>query len=201
VSLELINTAATLGTFVVIAATAVAALIQLRHARSSNQIAALNELRKSQQTDAFVKALHCLYTDLPKAINDPEFRYQVAHRNERTAAYNEMLSSIESVGDSFENIGLLAKAGLVDRKLLLDIYPALVLDAWGALLDVTALLRAHYGSSIWENFEYIVVLSQDWSASRSGGTYPRGMRRVEVPNRWQKADEEYASGRPGGQSG
>ena len=48
-SLELANTLATLGTFVVIAATAIAAILQLRHARTSNQIAALNELRETQK--------------------------------------------------------------------------------------------------------------------------------------------------------
>jgi hypothetical protein len=191
-SLEALNTAATLGTFFVITATAIAALIQLRHARSSNQIAALNELRKSTQNEQFVKALHCLYTELPSAIADPEFRYQFAHRTERTAEYNHTISNIEEVGDSYENIGLLAKAGLVDRKLLLDIYPTLVVDAWGALLDVTALLREHYGSSIWENFEYLTVLSEDWLASHANGTYPPGMRRIDVPNRWRTDDEEYA---------
>ncbi len=194
-SLEVLNTVATLGTFFVIAATAVAALIQLRHVRSSNQIAALNELRESQQTEAFITALHRLYTELPRSIRDPEFRYQVAHRKERTEKYNAMVSSIETVGDSYENIGLLAKAGLVDRRILLDIYPMLVLDAWTALRDVTAILRAHYGSSLWENFEYLVVLSEDWLESHSDGTYPRGMRRIEVPNRWQKEDEQYALGR------
>ena len=43
-SLELVNTLATLGTFLVIGATATAAIIQLRHMRGSNQIVALNEL-------------------------------------------------------------------------------------------------------------------------------------------------------------
>lgn len=200
-SLEVVNTVATVGTFVVIAATAVAALIQLRHARSSNQIAALNELRASQQTESFIKASHCLYTELPVVIEDPEFRYQVAHRHERTARYNQTISNVEAVGDSFENIGLLAKAGLVDRKILLDFYSALVLDAWRALLDVTALLREHYGSSIWENFEYLVVLSQDWLASQVEGTYPPGMRRVEVPNRWKATDEDYARTRSASERG
>jgi hypothetical protein len=45
-SLEVVNTLATFGTFVVIAATAIAALVQLRHARSSNQIEALAEMRQ-----------------------------------------------------------------------------------------------------------------------------------------------------------
>jgi hypothetical protein len=49
-SFELVNTLATFGTFVVIAATAIAAVVQLRHARSSNQIAALNELRETMES-------------------------------------------------------------------------------------------------------------------------------------------------------
>jgi len=44
-SLETWSTAASIGTFVVIAATAVAALAQLRHMRSSNQIAAVTAMQ------------------------------------------------------------------------------------------------------------------------------------------------------------
>jgi hypothetical protein len=40
-SLEAWSTVASLGTFLVVAATALAALVQLRHLRSSNQIAAI----------------------------------------------------------------------------------------------------------------------------------------------------------------
>ena len=42
-SLELASTLASIGTFIVITATAAAAIVQLRHLRSSNQIAALTE--------------------------------------------------------------------------------------------------------------------------------------------------------------
>ena len=48
--LELVNTLATFGTFLVIAATAIAAVVQLRHARGSNHIAALNELRETTES-------------------------------------------------------------------------------------------------------------------------------------------------------
>jgi 23S rRNA G2069 N7-methylase RlmK/C1962 C5-methylase RlmI len=48
-TLEFLNTFASFGTFAVIAATAIAALVQLRHARSSNQIAAMNELQEVYQ--------------------------------------------------------------------------------------------------------------------------------------------------------
>lgn len=57
-SLELVNTLATLATFLVIAATAIAAIIQLRHARCSNQIAALTELREISIKQELRVALH-----------------------------------------------------------------------------------------------------------------------------------------------
>jgi len=76
-SLELVNTFATLGTFLVIGATAVAAIIQLRHARSSNQIATLNELRETSISEELRAALHFVHTELPVKLRDPAFRYSL----------------------------------------------------------------------------------------------------------------------------
>lgn len=145
-SLELWNTAATVGTFLVISATALAAIIQLRHMRGGNQIMVLTELRASQQTPEFLNAVHYLYSELPSKIQDPAFRYQLANRVARTVENNEQISYVETVGDYYENVGVFAKTGLVDRGLLLDIHAAIVLDAWNALIDVTAILRGHYGA-------------------------------------------------------
>lgn len=191
-SLESLNTFATVGSFLVIVATALAAMVQLRHMRGGNQIAVLSELQAAQQTSSYVKALHCVFTDLPAKLQDPAFRHQVAVRTDRTAEYNEFISNIESVGDFYESVGVLAKTGLVDRRLLLDIHSAIVLDVWNALAGVTALLRSHYGNSIWENFEYLVVLAQDWTAEHPNGTYPAGVRRIEVPNPWRDSDAPSA---------
>jgi hypothetical protein len=189
-SLELWNTVATVGTFLVISATALAALVQLRHMRGSNQITVLTELRVAQQTAEFLRAVHYVYSELPSRLQDPAFRYQLANRVARTVENNEEISYVEIVGDYYENMGVFAKTGLVDRRLLLDIYAALVLDAWNALLDVTAILRGHYGRSIYENFEYLAVLSEDWSAAHPDGSYPERIRRIDVPNKWRSADEE-----------
>ena len=83
-SLELANTLATIGTFVVIAATAIAAVLQLRHARSSNQIAALNELRETTETPEYMEAAHFVQGGLGAKLRDPAFRYQVTKRSART---------------------------------------------------------------------------------------------------------------------
>ena len=97
------------------------------------------------------------------------------------------------IGDSYEMMGVFAKTRMIDRKLLMDIYSALILDAWNALTEVTAILRAHYGRAIYENFEYLVVLAQDWNAAHPEGAYPRNARRVEVPYKWTTADKHHAA--------
>ena len=189
-SLELWNTVATIGTFLVITATALAAIVQLRHMRGSNQITVLTELRAAQQTPEFLKAVHYVYSELPSRLEDPAFRYQLANRVARTVENNEQISYVEIVGDYYENVGVFAKTGLVDRRLLLDIHAAVVLDAWNALLDVTAILRSHYGRSIYENFEYLAVLSENWTSAHPDGSYPKNVRRIDVPNKWSSAGEE-----------
>jgi hypothetical protein len=78
-SLELWNTFATFGTFLVISATAIAAIAQLRHARGSNQIAAINELRETGERAEFRAAQHFVVTQLPEKLHDPAFRYQVVN--------------------------------------------------------------------------------------------------------------------------
>jgi hypothetical protein len=192
-SLELWNTVATLGTFLVIAATALTAIVQLRHMRGGNQIAVLTELRASQQTPEFLNALHYVYSELPSKMQEPAFRYQLANRAARTVENNQQISYAEIVGDFYENMGVFAKTELIDRRLLMDIHAAILLDAWSALAEVTAILRAHYGRAIWENFEYLVVLSQDWNAAHPDGSYPQNIRRIDLPNKWRSADEQYTA--------
>ncbi len=74
-SFELINSLATFGTFLVIAATAIAALVQLRHSRSSNHIVALNELRETMESAEFRAAQISAFRELPVRLQDPAFRY------------------------------------------------------------------------------------------------------------------------------
>jgi hypothetical protein len=191
VSLELWNTLGTWGTLLVIAATAFGALVQLRHMRRGNQIIALTQLQATHDAPEFIRAMQFVFGELATYMQDPVFRYQVAHKTERTPQNHELIAQAELVGDAFELMGLFAKTRLVERDLLLDIYSAVIVDGWERLSDVTAALRSSSGQSMWENFEYLTVLSQDFIRSHPNGTYPRGVRRLDVPNPWQSDDERY----------
>jgi hypothetical protein len=193
-SLELVNTLATFGTFLVIAGTAIAAIIQLRHARSSNQIEALAELYEGMQNPELQSALRFVGSGLGEKLKDPDFRYQLAHIEAMTAETEPSWSDLRRVGNFYENMGALVKNGLADKNLVLDIFSGLVRQAWERCEPVVAILRLATGNpGVWENFEYLTVLSQDWLAAHPNGTYPAGVRRIDPKYPWLEADKQYAA--------
>jgi Domain of unknown function (DUF4760) len=192
-SLELVNTLATFGTFLVIAATAIAAVVQLRHARSSNSIAALNELRETTESSEFQAAQHFVLGELSVRMQDAAFRYGIAVPASRTEETRPLSSKMNTVGNFYEGMGVLVKTGLVDRELVFQIWADVVIGAWQRLAPVAAIARRRLGDVLWENFEYLTVLSQDWLAAHPKGTYPAGVRRIEVKDEWLEADKQYAA--------
>jgi len=90
-------------------------------------------------------------------------------------------------------MGTLLKAGLVDRKLALEVLSRNAVNAWASLAPVTATSRRELGDAVWENFEYLAVLSQDWIAAHPEGSYPEGMRRIALHDEWREADRKYAA--------
>jgi hypothetical protein len=192
-SLELVNTLATFGTFVVIAATAIAALVQLRHARGSNQIAALDELRAVFQSREFFDAQRFLQTQLDELVKNPAFRFQYATPAKRTEEFRDDIQRAQLIGNYFEDMGALIVAGLLDRELTFMIYSSDVTHAWDRLKPLTAIARRRLGSAVWENFEYAAMLGKEWINTHPDGAYPRGAARLQVVDEWLDADKQYAA--------
>jgi hypothetical protein len=192
-SLELVNTLATFGTFVVIAATAIAAIVQLRHARSSNHILALNELRETMESPDFIDARHFVETELSAKLTDPAFRYQVGRPSARTDEMRPLIGRINAIGNFFEGVGMLAKNRLVDRQLVLEMWSGIVIQSWEVLAPMAAIMRRRAGDALWENFEFLTVLAQDWIAAHPKGDYPAYVRRIAIKDEWLDADKQYAA--------
>jgi hypothetical protein len=192
-SLELVNTLATFGTFVVISATAIAAIVQLRHARGSNQIVALNEIRATDGSEEMQLSRHFVYHDLAAKFRDPAFRYQLITPAARTGENRPLIGKINTLGNFYEGMGVLVRTGLLDAELILEIYADKVASDWGQLAPATAAARRTVGDVLWENFEYLAVLAQDWFKAHPAGTYPSGMRRMELNDNWLEADKQYAA--------
>jgi hypothetical protein len=174
VSAEWVTAIGTLGTFLVIAASATAALIQLRHMRGSNQIAALTEFRETMESDKFQTAQAFVSFELPKRLKDPAERAKAT-----TLPLSGEYAAVSTVANMFESLGGLIKSGVIDGDVACDVVSYIVIRNWDAMLPVTTYLRRKLANpSLWENFEYLTLLSKRFSAKHPGGAYPRGEPRL-----------------------
>jgi hypothetical protein len=88
---------------------------------------------------------------------------------------------------------VLVGTGLVDGELVFHMWSENAIGLWEILAPITGIGRRIAGDSIWENFEYLTVLAQDWLAAHPKGTYPAGVRRIELKDEWLEADKQYAA--------
>lgn len=179
-TLEIVNAVASVGTLLVIAATAVAALIQLRHTRGTNQIVALTECREVLESDSFAAAMRFVQRELPQRLDDAEFRKRL-----KVTPLDADLRHINVVGNFFESMGSFVKHDIIDAKVACDLWSGVVLAAWKALLPVLAIWRRTDGQVLWENFEYLATLSEDFFERNPLGTYPHGVRRLAVIDKYE----------------
>jgi Domain of unknown function (DUF4760) len=171
---EWLTAIGTLGTFLVIAASAIAALIQLRHMRGSNQIAALTEFRETMESDKFQTAQTFVSFELPKRLKDPVERVKAT-----TLPFSGEYAATSTVANMFESLGGLIKSGVIDRDVACDVVAYIVVRNWEAMLPLTTYLRRTLDNpALWENFEYLTLLSKRFHAKHPRGAYPRGEPRL-----------------------
>lgn len=206
ISLEVVSTAATLFTAIVIGATAVAALIQLRHLRAGNDIAAMLSIGEHFSSEEFKHNEELVVHKLAVVMADPSFRdYLISYAREQaprevSREYADVRRAGVLIGNIYEELGILVKAGIVNKALFLDRYCYVIPQAWNRLADFAALTReAADDPGIWENFEYITVMSQNWMQSHPSD-YPRGVRRLDVRSRWPVPRPQSASTAADGQA-
>src|ERR1700676_892060 len=164
-SLELLNTVASLATVAIVSATAIAAVIQLRHLRVSNQISAVLSIGERFRSTAYVDAYQLLGSKLESVLEDASFRaYEIAHaRNlplpDIDPAQLEVRRATVLIGNMYEELGLLVKNGTIDRRLFVYQYALHIIEQWNRLKRYIAFVREAGGSNmVWEMFEYLVVL-------------------------------------------
>jgi hypothetical protein len=187
-SLELLKALASLLTVCIIAATAIAAMVQLRHLRAGNQITAMLAIGEELSSKAITNARQLIRLKLPLIEDDPAWRAynaraDVRRAQEPIAEYEEIREAASLVGNAYEELGILVKQGIVDKDIFLDRYSWVIMGLWKRLEKTVADARAATGQqAVWENFEYLAVLSEDWLREHPS-VYPRGVRRMPLPKR------------------
>jgi len=185
-SLEVLNTAGTLATVVIVAATAIAALVQLRHLRASNQINAMLTIGERVEAKPIQDAINLLGSALPAAMDSEDFqRYFTAtvllvKPEHVEAAYVELVKAVRLVGNTFEDLGILLERRVIDRDIFLRSYAGLILVVWEVMKSSVVLVRGAGKDAAWIFLEYLAVESEDWKQEHPN-PYPRGVRRI-IPN-------------------
>lgn len=95
---------------------------------------------------------------------------------------SEEYRRLSVVANYFENLGLLVKTGILDAGIVCELYCSVISDCWDAFGPIVAQRRAVLDlPSLWENFEYVAALSQEWLERHPNGNYPQGVRRSTFP--------------------
>ena len=176
-SLEAWGIVASFATLLVIAATAIAALLQLRHTRSANQIAAVTELDKVLGSEKLSHARRFVAEEVPKLLADPTKRSKLA-----AEPFPTEIEAIRDVGNFFELLGVFVKRRIIDRTLACDLWDGVVYQAWKQLEPVVMIRRLRV-RGLWTSFEYLAVLSEKSLAKTQGDYYPRGVPRMTIDRR------------------
>lgn len=185
---EWIAALSTAATFLVIAASAAAALVQLRHLRVSNQIAAINEVMNVLQSPDFAETLRFLRAELPALLQDPEVRRALVGPSWLHDVPEEY-RRLSVVANYFEVLGSLVKNAIIDTRIVCELWSSIIVDLWEAFGPVVMQRRVVLEMPVlWENFEYLAVVSEAWMVRHPTGNYPRGTRRWSFPT-WAETIE------------
>lgn len=188
-SAEWISAAAALLTAIVICATAIAAVVQLRHMRAGNAIDAILSFREMLEDEEHRNATKILRTgDLNRALDEPEFRRYLYRSTKRLlvenvpARYLDLQQAAIAMGNSFELIGGMVRNKIVPAHIFLPNYWWVVDNNWISLQKYIAMMREYSGSGgLFEDFEYLTVCSREW-ARRHPESYAHGVARIPLVN-------------------
>ncbi len=182
-SLELWSAIASTATFVVLAATAIVAVIQLHHIRGSNQVTALNEFREALESPQY-RAAVLLALDLARRVDDPAVR-----RDLEANPLPEWLQPLAYLLRLFETFGTYVKHGILSERIVFDLWQSVFKDNWERLGPAIVVMRRSDGPAFMENFEMLACLAQRW-AGRSPSRYPRHLPRIAPEDRWLREDRQ-----------
>ena len=183
-SLALWATIAQVATFLVIAATATAALIQLRHMRAANQVAALQTFSQAYEGPEFRDAFHFVRSELEGRLEDPSFRRELRRGDIDRAKHPEI-----AIANFFEQWGNYYRNGAIDRRAFMQDMAGIVVGFWDRLEPVIAMLaEENGGNTYFENFEFLTIHAREWRKRHPKGTFPAGLPRIPLADPWREID-------------
>jgi len=181
-TLETLSTTAAVGTFLVIGATAIAAIVQLRQLRASNQLQGLIAILSLPFEPVLMESFEFVTHELPDRMNDPAFRRDL----EQAGPIDRRVHKELRLCDYYERLGSMVKYGLFWEELYFD--NSSPERFWKLVSPGIAIQRRARGDVLYENFEYLVARSREWDKRHPEGNYPSHTKRLVVEDVWLAED-------------
>lgn len=184
--LEVWSVFASVGTFVVIAATAIAAVMQLGHMRAANKVAQIQTFLAEYEGPEMRDAFRFVRNDLAKRLEDPDFRAELMQPGGDRAKHPEL-----AIANFFDQWGLYYRDGVIDRTSFMRVNAAIVDGFWRRLEPVIAITARSTGgiNTAWEQFEYLTVQAREWLERHPDGDYAPGVERIALKDPWASRDQ------------
>ncbi len=183
---EWLSAIAESGTLVVILASVLAALIQLRHIRAGNQLQALLSLEHDFRAPELQSALTYIQKQLPERLEDPVYRREL-----ETIGFVDPAAHPEMIACNWLNeMGTLVKHGLVSEATFMDLFARLIVHCWRQVAPAVAIMRRKRGEAQYHDFEYLAMRAADWLKRNPAGMFPRRFSRIPLPDPWHEVDSQ-----------
>jgi hypothetical protein len=180
-TLEILNTLAAGGTFLVIAGTALAALVQLRHLQRGNWLAVQMTILEMWSSEAIQEPYNYIKMELPEKLKDPKYRAELEYGPIDRAVHREMV-----MVDWNAHLGLILEERLLDETFLQFYLPAIVVS-WEQLSPVLALLRRHRDNHSLQHFDYLVARARALAAKPRRNIFA-DLERPPIKDEWLAID-------------
>ena len=173
-----------LGTLLVIGASAIAAIVQLRHLRASNQLEALLNLEREFHGPGLQQSFRFVQSELHRKLSERAFRAEL----ERIGFIDAGAHPEVNVLNWFNEMGALLKHDLVEEPTFMELFGRLAVQYWEILAPAVAIIRRRRGDAQFHNFEYLAIRARKWLSDHPHGSFPGGMPRIPIVDEWLEAD-------------
>lgn len=164
-----------------------AALVQLRHMRNSNQLAVFTEFQQHMESDRFREGVRFVRNEFPSRMHEPEFRAKMLSNDApEWELVRDMLNYLD-------HTGAIVKHRMVDLDLACDLFYGRVVGFWTTLAPLIATRRQQAGIRLWEDFEYLYLECMRFRERFPNGTFPQSYGSAPLPEPWPQLRGESAN--------
>lgn len=179
------NVVTSIATLVVLLTAAIAALVQLRHLRASNELSSFSEAFELWYSAPVQDGLKFIQQGLAAKMEDPSFRRELDTPGPVDHSRHPELN----VADFFDNMAIYHILGNMREDMIMQAAAQLMDNLWHSLSPTIAIMRRQRGPQMYASFEYLVHRGRQWSARYPEGFMPKGFQRLPNPDVWLGADK------------